>query len=128
MVRHEVIRSEQTQDSIKRDPPADRLYSSRAPTVPDLLCDKAEAGLAVPGVLLYEANLGPCSVNEHWGDILSTGTCATRSQSFSVQLLLAELAEHDIIEFQEKAAHQLILAPVSHNSKVRPTCMAECFQ
>ena len=41
---------------------------------PDLLYNKAEAGLAVPGVLLYEPNLGARSVNEHWGHLLSTGT------------------------------------------------------
>lgn len=60
---------------------------------PDLLCDKAEAGLAVPGVLLYEPKLGACSVNEHWGDILSTGTCGIERDGSLYSYLFTVLAE-----------------------------------
>ena len=39
----------------------------------DLLCHKAQAGLAVPGELLYEADLGARSVDEHRRHILAIG-------------------------------------------------------
>lgn len=47
----------------------------------DLLCNKAEAGLAVPGVLFYEPNFCACSVDEDWRDILSTWTYSTKNVS-----------------------------------------------
>ena len=47
----------------------------------DLLCNKAEAGLAVPGVLFYEPNFCAGSVDEDWRDILSTWTCSTNNAS-----------------------------------------------
>ncbi len=98
--------------------------------MPDLLCNKAEAGFAVPGVLLYEANLGACSINEHRWDILSAGTCNARRVPFSAQVPFAELAQHDttVISWSQDDDTPF---PANHSSSQEEghtTCMGRCFQ
>ena len=89
--------------SSRHTAPAGRLLLA-----PDLLCDEAEAGLAVPGVLLYEPDLGACSVNEHGGDILSAGTCSIERDASLYSYLSTMFAEPDAVT--EGTAHHALVS------------------